>query len=274
MSLTYIIILLVTGVVTGFAGGLLGIGGGFIMTPVQYIVFTGMGLPTDTAIKLAFGTNLLVILPLAASGTWRHSKKRVVRWKAAVVMGSCGIFAAFGGSTLATHLPGEALKIAFGVVVLIGAIRMLTARQPETEMTPVENPWLWVAWMVPIGLLTGILGIGGGVVAVPVMVLALKFRMHEAIATSLATMLFTASGGVIGYIVNGLGVPGLPSYSIGYVNLLSWLLLAGGSIIMAQVGAITAHRLPSKRLKYIFIVIMFYMGLRMFGVFDWMGLPI
>ena len=127
---------------------------------------------------------------------------------------------------------------------------------------------------MPIGFLAGILGIGGGVVAVPVMILALKFRMHEAIATSLAIMLFTASGGVIGYIVNGLGVPGLPSYSIGYVNLLSWLLLAGGSIIMAQVGVITAHRLPAKRLKYAFIAIMLYMGLRMLGVFDWMGLPI
>jgi len=107
MSVAHIIILLATGVGVGFAGGLLGIGGGFIMTPVQYMIYTDMGLPTDTAIKLAFGTNLLVVLPTALSGTWRRSKQGVVYWKAAIIMGSCSSVAAFGGATLATILPGK-----------------------------------------------------------------------------------------------------------------------------------------------------------------------
>ena len=68
MEFSHIIILLVTGIVVGFAGGLLGLGGAFIMTPVQYIVFSDMGLPADIAVKLAFGTSLLVVLPTAASG--------------------------------------------------------------------------------------------------------------------------------------------------------------------------------------------------------------
>ncbi len=109
MTLTHIIILLLTGIGAGFASGLLGIGGAFLMTPVQYIVFTDMGVPTDIAIKLAFGTSLLVILPTAASGAWRHSTKQAVWWKAAIVMGSCGLACAFGGATLAAHLPGTAL---------------------------------------------------------------------------------------------------------------------------------------------------------------------
>ncbi|GAI41347.1 unnamed protein product, partial [marine sediment metagenome] len=91
MTIAYIIILLATGIGVGFAGGLLGVGGAFIMTPVQYMIFTGMGIPTDVAIKLAFGTSLLVVLPLAASGAWRHSKKGAVWWKAAIVMGGCGL---------------------------------------------------------------------------------------------------------------------------------------------------------------------------------------
>jgi len=127
MALAHIIILLATGVVVGFAGGLLGLGGAFIMTPVQYLIFTAMGVPTDIAIKLAFGTSLLVVLPLAASGTWRHSIKGAVWWKPALVMGGTGLVCAFGGATLATHLPGTALKIAFGAIVLLSAIRMLTA---------------------------------------------------------------------------------------------------------------------------------------------------
>ena len=117
-------------------------------------------------------------------------------------------------------------------------------------------------------MISGLTGLGGGVLAVPVMLLALKFRMHDAVATSLAFVMITSIGGIIGYIVNGFGVPGLPAHSLGYVNLQSWALLVGTSIGMAQVGARTAHRLPAKQLRYIFIGVMFYMGLRMFGVFD------
>jgi hypothetical protein len=271
MTTAHIIILLVTGIGAGFASGLLGVGGGLIMTPVQYLIFTGMGIPTDVAIKLAFGTSLLVILPTAASGAWRHSKKGAVWWRAAIVMGSCGLLAAFGGATLAAHLPGTGLKIAFGAIILVSSIGMLTYQPPQIEEEARDNPWLWVAWAIPIGMVTGI---GGGILMVPVMVLALRFRVHNAIATSLAVMIFTSTGGVIGYLINGLGVPNLPAYSIGYVNLPAWFLLAVTSVGMTQVGAITAHKLPAKQLSYIFVALMFYMGLKMLGVFDWLGWPI
>ncbi len=274
MTTAHIFILLATGIGVGFAGGLLGLGGAFIMTPVQYFVFTNMGLPTDLAIKLAFGTSLLVVLPLAASGAWRHSLKGAVRWRTAVIMGGCGLVAAFGGATLAAHLPGSALKIAFGAVILLSAVRMLTTPLPDHKAPPRENPWLLVAWAIPIGFIAGIFGIGGGIVLIPVLVLALRFRMHSAIATSLAIMLFTAGGGVIGYLINGLGAAGLPDYSIGYINLQAWGLLAITSVGMAQLGAITAHKLPPHQLRYIFIAVMFYMGLKMLGLFDWLGWPL
>ena len=79
---------------------------------------------------------------------------------------------------------------------------------------------------------------------------------------------------MVGYIINGFGVPGLPAYSIGYVNLLAGLLLAATSIVMAQVGAITAHKIPTRRLKWIFIVMLFYVALRMLGLFEWLGWPL
>jgi len=274
MIVAHIITLLATGIGAGFASGLLGLGGSFIMTPVQYMVYTAMGFPTDIAIKLAFGTSLLVVLPTALSGVWRHNKVDAVWWRASVIMGSCGLIVAFGGATLATYLPGTVLKITFGAVVLLAGIRMLTTQPLTIEGEARDNPWLWIAWAIPIGLITGLIGIGGGILAVPVMVLALKFKMHNAIATSLAVMIFTSIGGVLGYIFNGLGIQNLPIYSIGYVNLQSWFLLAVTSVGMAQVGAMTAHKLPAKQLRYIFIVVMFYMGLKMLGVFDWLGWPI
>ena len=274
MELGYIIILLVTGVGVGFVGGLLGVGGCFIMTPVQFWVYTAMGVPTDIAIKVAFGTNLLVVLPTAMSGAWRHHRKGAVWWRAALVLGGCGMLGALGGATIASHLPGEALKIAFGSVILTGGIRMLTARPPEVAEESKDNPWLWAAWGIPIGIITGLIGIGGGVLMVPVMVLMLKFKMHQAVGTSTAMMILTSLGGLIGYIVNGLGVTGIPSPHIGYVHIWSWLALASTSIAMVQVGAVTAHKLPARELRWIFIAVMFYMGIKMIGIFDWLNLPL
>jgi len=253
MTIAHILTLLATGVGAGFASGLLGVG--------------AMNLPTDMAIKLAFGTSLLVVLPTAASGAWRHHKRGVVWWKVAAVMGGTGLACSFGGATLATHLPGAGLKIAFGAMALAVAVRMLASLPAETGEKPRDKPWLWAVWAVPVGLVSGILGIGGGILMVPVMVLALKFKMHDAIATSLAVIIFTSIGGVVGYIINGLDVPHLPPHSIGYVNLLSWSLLAATSVGMAQVGAIAAHRLPTKQLRHGFVGVMFYIGLRMLGVF-------
>ncbi|MGQ4872161.1 MAG: TSUP family transporter, partial [Candidatus Thorarchaeota archaeon] len=125
-----------------------------------------------------------------------------------------------------------------------------------------------------LGFVTGLIGIGGGVLVVPVMVIFLNFHMHEAVGSSTAMMIFTSLGGALSYMILGLGVAGLPEFSIGYVNLLQWVLLAGTSIPMAQVGAHIAHKINAKALKWIFIVVMIYMALKMIGVFDLLGLPI
>ena len=83
-----------------------------------------------------------------------------------------------------------------------------------------------------------------------------------------------AVGGTLAYIVNGWGVAGLPPYSMGYIDLMQFVLLAGTSVVTAQLGVKMAHRLPAEQLRYIFIILMVYVGLRMIGVFIWLGLPI
>jgi len=262
------IILLITGLGVGFASGLLGVGGCFIMIPVQYFVYTSMGIDPATATMVAFGTNLLVVFPTAASGAHAHSKKGAVWWKAAIVLGVTGAIGAAIGSNIAVITPKYILRITFGLAVIAGAVRMLTAKPPEiTGKKPADNPLLWAAWGFPLGIVTGIIGIGGGVLMIPVMVVALSFGIHLAVGTSTALMIFTSLGGVAGYIYNGLraGVPYTSpiGHLIGYVNLESWLLLATTSVLMAQVGARTAHRIPAKKLRYIFIIVMLYMGWKM-----------
>ena len=272
--LTVIIVLALTGVAVGFAEGLLGVGGCFIMVPVTFFVFKEMGYG-DIALKLAFGSNLLVVFPTAISGAWAHTKKEAVWWKAGMVLGVCGAVGALIGATITSQLLTEdVLKPAFGLVIGLGALRMLTWKPPKVEEAPKEQPLLWACWGFPIGIICGMLGLGGGIITVPVLAIALKFKMHHAVGTSLSMMIFTSIAGSIGYLINGLSVPDLPPYSIGYVNLLAWACLALTSIPVAQIGARTAHKLPAKHLQYIFIAVMSYVALKMIGVFEWLGLPI
>ena len=275
MALNYILILLATGLVTGFASGLLGVGGAFIMTPVQYYVYQQIGVDPDIAIRLAFGTNLLVILPTALSGTWSHHRHGNVRWKSAIIMGSCSLVGGLVGATISSHIPGEILKMAFGTLVLFSAVRMVIGtRLTQSESKPRENTWLLVAWAIPIGIVTGMLGIGGGVIVIPVMTLVFKYSMQKAAGTSLAMMIFTSIGGVIGYIINGVNMFDLPAFSIGYVNIQVWFLLAVTSTVMAQFGARMSRKIPEKPLRYIFVVLMLYVGLRMLGFFELLRLNI
>ena len=273
--ITIIIVLALTGVGVGFAEGLLGVGGCFIMVPVTFFVFTTMGYSPDIAIKLAFGSNLLVVFPTAISGAWAHTKKEAVWWKAGMVLGVCGAVGALIGATITSQFLSEGiLKPAFGLVIGLGALRMLTWKPPKTEEDPKAEPLLWACCGFPIGIICGMLGLGGGIITVPVLAIALKFKMHHAVGTSLSMMIFTSFAGSIGYLINGLSVPDLPPFSVGYVNLLAWACLAMTSIPVAQIGARTAHELPAKKLQYIFIIVMFYAALKMMGAFEWLGLPI
>jgi uncharacterized membrane protein YfcA len=261
---------LAVGAGAGFASGLLGVGGGFIMVPVSYWLILAMGISPDTALRIAFGTSLLVILPTAISGTWRHNKKKAIRWKTALILGPCALVGAVVGATLAAHLSGEVLETGFGGLVLAVALWMGLGIMPKLrrgDEETRENSGLVAACGFPIGMVTGLTGLGGGVLIVPTLVLALNFPMRIAIGTSVASIIFASLGGIVGYIVNGLGVPDLLPYSIGYINLSIWLCLAATSVPLAQLGARAAHALPAKQLRYVFIAFMVYVGLEMIGVF-------
>lgn len=242
------------------------------MIPVSYWLIQSMGVSQDLAIKMAFGTSLLVILPTAVSGSWRHNKEKAVRWKPALVLGSCALVGALIGATLAARLPGAMLEKGFGGFVLAIALWMGLGMLPKfkkEDAEPHENLGVVAACGFPIGMVTGLTGLGGGVLIVSVLVLALNFPMHVAVGTSVASIILASLGGIVGYIVNGLGVPGILPHSIGYINLPIWLCLAATSIPVAQLGARVAHALPARPLRYIFIAFLVYAGLEMIGAFDW-----
>ena len=256
------------GIVVGLGQGLLGVGGAFIMVPVMVAVFDHMGWDPDLAVKVAFGTSLLVIFPAAMATTAAHHRRKAIWWRAAVVMGIAGASGSLLGATLTTRvIGGEVMKIAFGAVVILASVRLLTAKPVESREPLRESSLLCATFGFLIGMFSGLLGAGGGILLVPVMVTVLKFRMHQAVATSAAVMVFTSGAGVLGYFINGLHVSGLPGGSLGYFSLTAWLCLAPTSIAMTQAGTWAAHRLSARTLRILFFVVMVVVGLRMVGAF-------
>lgn len=268
------LVLLATGVIVGFACGLLGVGGGFIMVPVQIWALTSSGIDPTIAVRVAFGTSLAVVLPTALSGCHGHHCRGVVLWRPGIALGLSGLAGALAGGTIATHTPGDLLKMLFGVVVLAGALRMVVAGRIRPKEKQEEALLAYILWGFAVGIVSGMTGIGGGVILVPAMVVALGFSMHQAVGTSSVAIAFNAMGGILAYALNGLGVAGLPPHSVGYIDLLQFVLLVGTSVPVAQLGVNVAHRLPGEQLRYIFMALMIYIGLRMIGVFAWLGLPV
>ncbi|WP_269850389.1 sulfite exporter TauE/SafE family protein [Methanosarcina horonobensis] len=181
-------------------------------------------------------------------------------------MGVFGSAASFGGAAVASYLPASVLSTIFGVVVILGALRTYTTPAVSEKKEISSNKLSYVLAGILIGFFSGLLGIGGGVIGIPIMLIFLHFDMLKAIGTSAAVIIFTSLGGSLGYIVNGWGQPELPPYSVGYINLLNWVLLAVPGFLAARKGAEIAHMVNPEYLKHLFVLLMFYVGLKMIGI--------
>jgi len=270
----YLLVLVGTGVLVGFASGLLGVGGGFIMVPVQFFMLIGMGVDPDTALRVAFATSLAVILPTALSGAIGHWRHGAVLFWPAFLLGATGLIGGVSGAAVASHSPANFLSAAFGFLALFSAFWLFVSRNFGVEVNVSHSNYSYLFWGFIGGLASGLLGIGGGIIMVPILTILLKFPIHKAIGTSTAFIIFASLGGIISYVVNGIGVAYLPPYSLGYVNLLQFVILAGFSVPLARVGVKTAHNLPASQLRYVFAALLIFVALKMIGVFGWLHLPI
>lgn len=276
MDVTFVILLLVAGAGVGVANGMFGVGGCFLMVPVMFYLFQGLGVPTDTAMKIALCTNMGVVVPTALSGALRHAQIKQFSmphyWNFALPVGVSSLV----GSGIAVFMPGSVLKVLFGVLCFVGAWRFVTAKpRPVDEMPPVENGKFWPTGFGS-GFVAHFLGIGGGLVYVPALNTFLSVPIHQAVALSQATMVIGSSIGVLTFFILGFtrNLSELPSLTLSYFNLAAWLALVLTSIPFAQMGAIVAHKLDAKRLKFLLALLYVYVGLKLVGVFTWLGLPL
>ncbi len=252
---------IVVGAVAGILAGLLGIGGGIVIVPMLVFCFVRQGIPDAVIMHLALGTSLASIMFTAVASFWAHHKRGAVHWDVVrkIVV---GIFTGtFAGSFIAAQVSTLFLKGFFVVFLYFVAVQMLTNKKPKpTRQIPGHAAMFGVGNV--IGVVSSLVGIGGGNLSVPFMVWC-NMAFHHAIGTSAAIGFPIAIAGTIGYIVNGLSIQDLPDFSIGYIYLPALFGIVVTSVMSAPLGVRLAHSLPVNRLKRIFAVLLVVVGTRM-----------
>jgi uncharacterized membrane protein YfcA len=263
-GLLSLLLLVVLGCLAGFLAGLLGIGGGIILVPLFLWVFEASGFSPETLVHIALGTSLAVIIPTALSSTFGHRKRGNVQWHQVVSLCLGGVFGAFFGAWMASLLSGEWLKGLFGTMQLLVALQLVifSPRLPPERTEPVTSFPL-VAVGFAGGLFSAFFGVGGGVIAVPLMVIVLQFPIHLAVGNSSALIVISSLSGAISYMYHGWDAALLPPYSLGYVNCLVFILVSPFSVIMARLGVRVASRTSHDKLIKVFAVLLVLVGLRM-----------
>jgi len=213
---------------------------------------------------MAFATSLSIIIPTAFSSTIGHRKRGNVEWHQVAYLCLGGFFGALCGAWLASLLSGTWLKGLFGVMQILVATKLFIF---NPRLPPVRNDAVSVGPLLAVGFAGGVFsaffGVGGGVIAVPLMVIALSFPIHLAVGNSSALIVISSLAGAVSYMHHGWGIESLPPFSLGYVNYLVFFLVTPFTIGMARLGVRVASRTTHDKLIKIFAVLLVFVGLRM-----------
>ncbi|ODT70077.1 MAG: hypothetical protein ABS75_14355 [Pelagibacterium sp. SCN 63-23] len=251
-----------TGIVSGVAAGLLGIGGGAVIVPALSNALLLMGYNAEIVQHVAVGTSLAIIIPTGIMSARAHHKRGALDmnvfwlWAPFIVVGT------FVGGLMAGWYSGDVLRIVFAAMAFIIAANIVFGFQTRL-MGHLKGSSLThrISGFV-VGYLSSLMGIGGGSLTVPTLV-AFGESMHKAVGTSAAIGVAIALSGTAGFIISGWGAENLPPLSLGYINLVALVLVAVLAALCAPFGAALAHRLDQKTLKYVFATFLVAVGLNM-----------
>lgn len=255
MDLTLVLILLLMGVGGGFAAGLLGVGGGMVLVPFVTMVFAARQFPPNVVVHMAIATALATILFTSLSSVRAHHLHGAVRWPIVARLAPGVLIGSWLGPWIGKQLDTSLLALVFGLFVAFSATQMILNKKPSAARELPPAPGMFAVGAL-IGVVSGLVGAGGGFLSVPFMSWC-NVKMHNAVATSAALGFPIALSGTLSNIYFGWNEPGLPAWSLGYIYLPALLVIALASVTMAPVGARAAHRMPVVKLKRIFAMVLY-----------------
>jgi uncharacterized membrane protein YfcA len=264
MDWWFIVALLCLGAFSGFAAGLLGIGGGAIIVPITTFLFTLQGFSLAHVVHIAIATSITMILFTSLSSVRAHHKRGGVLWHVALWVGAGAFAGTLLGAQVAAVISTQWLALLFALFIGYSAYKMLAGKAPPPDA---NAPPPARAQMLTLGAVTGaissLVGAGGAFITVPYM-RQHQIPVHAALGTSAAIGFPIALGGFLGYAFAGRQITeGLPPHTIGYVYLPALFVLACASMSFAPLGARAAHALNTQALRRIFAGFMSTMALYM-----------
>ncbi len=238
------------GIFAGFVAGLFGVGGGLTIVPLLFMIFTAQQFPLEHSMHLALGTSMATIVFTSISSMRAHHGHGAVRWDIVKAFSPGLMLGTLGGSFVATWVPTRSMAMVFTAIVYYASIQMMLDFKPKPHRVLPGTAGMFIASCI-IGIVSSLVAAGGGFLSIPFMVFC-NVAIHQAVGTSAALGFPIAVAGTIGYIASGIGKAGLPEFSLGYIYLPAFTGVVAMSMLIAHLGAKTAHKLPVKQLKRAF----------------------
>jgi uncharacterized membrane protein YfcA len=261
------LLLVAVGALSGFLAGVFGIGGGAILVPVFYECFRLAGVPLEVRMPLCVGTSLAIIIPTSIRSFRAHYARGAVdmeilkQWWLPVVIG------VIAGSVTARYAPERLFKIVFVMVAWSAAARLLLARDTWKFGDDVPQGLLMKLYGFFVGLLSTLMGVGGGLFANLLMTFYGR-PIHQAVATSSALAVLISIPGALGYVYAGwpaaANYPAVAAlqlpFAVGYVSLIGAVLVMPTSLLTAPLGVRAAHAMSKRTLEAAFGCYLFLVG--------------
>lgn len=265
------------GALAGVLAGLVGVGGGVLLVPYLYLVldhpaWSGVVLPADRVTVVAHATSLAVIVPTAVSALVGFHRARLVPWRAVAWMGGGAALAALLTTRLTPSVPGDWLRAGFAAFLLVVGARLLLrpVPAPVADRGASEGrPALGLVGGCAVGVFSALLGVGGGLVAIPLLIFAYRMDLKRVAAASMGVVGFAALAGAVGYLAAGIGPGGGASAVegahalVGYVHPALALALIPGAVVGARIGAGLNQRMSTVQLRRAFAVVLLVLGARL-----------
>ncbi len=267
LDLNQIILLLtamvLSAVIVGFLAGFFGIGGGIIMVPILFYIFTFIGMEQSFVMHMAIGTSFLIIIPNSIISTMTHMKFKAVDFS---LVKTFGIFVMVGviiGALFAVNSKTSSLVLFFSIMTMIFSIYFLT----EKEKINLKPKKINLIYRIVLGFLSGFLsapmGIGGGVYNTPIFKM-FGYSIKVAIGSSAAIGFLISVVGAITFASSGSYFNINAPLSLGYLNIPTFLIFVPITTFMAKVGAESVHKFDKKLVGKMFGAYLFIVSCRLF----------